>query len=81
MRILRRSTLLALGCCALLFIAFTTTRTGANAAQPGVSASPRLDVMQVVDGEVLDSVALGNRVIVVGTFTHCLLYTSDAADE
>ncbi len=41
----------------------------ANAVEPGASETPRSDVMQVVDGEVLDSVVVGNRVIVVGNFT------------
>ncbi len=42
---------------------------GASAVGPGVSASPRLDTLRVVDGEVLDSALVGDRVILVGTFT------------
>ncbi len=38
-------------------------------AQTGVTETPRTNTMQVIDGEVLDSVVVGNRVIVVGTFT------------
>ena len=36
---------------------------------PGVSETPRTDTLQVLDGEVFDSVIIGNRVIVVGDFT------------
>ena len=38
-------------------------------AQTGVTETPRTNTMQIIDGEVLDSVVVGNRVIVVGTFT------------
>ena len=37
-------------------------------AQTGVSEASRLDTMQVIDGEVLDSIVVGNRIIVVGDF-------------
>ena len=38
-------------------------------AQVGVTETPRTDTLQVTDGEVLDSLVVGNRIIVVGTFT------------
>ena len=48
---------------------------------PGVSASPRLDTMQVVDGEVLDSAIVGDRVIVVGDFTQVRNAGGDSIDQ
>ena len=38
-------------------------------AQTGAAQTPRTDTLRVTNGEVLDSIVLGNRVIVVGTFT------------
>ena len=38
-------------------------------AETGISETPRTDVMQVTNGEVLDSVVIGNRIVVVGSFT------------
>ena len=53
----------------LLLGVATLTATSASGAAAGVSGSPRLDVMQVIDGEVLDSAVIGDRVILVGSFT------------
>ena len=69
MGLLRRSSLFAVSILALLLGVALLSSTNVSAADPGVSESPRLDVMQVIDGEVLDSTLIGNRVIVVGTFT------------
>ena len=41
----------------------------AFAADAGVTERPRTDTLRVTNGEVLDSIVIGNRVIVVGTFT------------
>lgn len=69
MGVVRKSLMLALGMIAVSIGYIAMSQTAVDAAAPGVSASPRLDVMQVVDGEVLDSAIIGNRVVLVGTFT------------
>ena len=69
MGVLRRSLLLAASFGALLLCVAVLSATSASGATSGVAASPRLDVMQVVDGEVLDSAVIGDRVVLVGTFT------------
>lgn len=51
----------------LLMVAVSASGAATNPVS--ISESPRLDVMQVVDGEVLDSAVVGSRVVLVGTFT------------
>ena len=68
MGLLRRTFLPAAMLMALFAAVIAGFALTAN-AQTGVSEAPRLDTMQVIDGEVFDSVIVGNRVIVVGDFT------------
>ena len=62
---------LALAAIAILFFVFAAPAAGQllGGDRPDVSEAPRLDVLQVVDGEVLDSAVIGNRVVLVGSFT------------
>ena len=68
--VLTRRTLIPTG---LLLIAFAVALLSfgsiAQAVQPGVSELPRTNTTQVRDGEVLDTLILGNRVFLAGTFT------------
>lgn len=59
---------------AAVFVAVIVTFLSVFAAQAfavdaGVTETPRTDTLRVTNGEVLDSVVVGNRVVVVGTFT------------
>ena len=69
MGLLRRTFLPAAMLVALFAAVIAGVALAANAAEPGVTETPRLDTMQVINGEVFDSVIVGNRVIVVGDFT------------
>ena len=50
-------------------VAFLSIFAASAFANTGANETPRLDVLRVTNGEVLDSVVIGNRVILVGTFT------------
>lgn len=59
---------------AAFFVAAIAAFLGIFAAQAfavgaGVTETPRTDTLRVTNGEVLDSVIVGNRVVLVGTFT------------
>ena len=73
MRLVRRSTtpvmLLVLTILTFLGLSALSAEAEVGVTEAGVTAVPRTDTMQVIDGEVLDSVVIGNRVFVVGTFT------------
>ena len=73
MTVLRRSAtliaFLAAAIAALLTLSTFTAQAQTSVTEAGVTDTPRTNTMRVVNGEVLDSVVIGNRVIVVGTFT------------
>ena len=68
MLVLRRSVMPAalVAAVAIAFLGFFALTAN---AQTGITETPRTDTLQVTNGEVLDSIVLGNRIIVVGTFT------------
>ena len=69
MGLLRRALIPAALLLALFAAVIVSFSVAANALEPGVTEAPRSNTMQVVNGEVLDSIIVGNRIIVAGTFT------------
>ena len=72
MSVVRRAALPAMFLAAAIVVFFGVSAFRADAqatGEAGVAEAPRVDTLQVIDGEVFDSAVIGNRVIVVGTFT------------